>query len=197
MIRVIIADDHELFRDGLRAVLSTAADLEVVAQVRTGTDAIEASVSLQPNVLLLDVEMPGVPSVSVIQRVRRDAPSTKVLVVTMHRDRMLASQMIGAGAFGFLSKAASSAELVEAIRHAHRSPRRAPTQPAPVRILSAREHEVLRLIADGRSNAEIADSLCIAVGTVKRHNSQIYAKLGAKSRTDAVRRAERLGELGD
>lgn len=197
MIRVILADDHELFRDGLRAVLSTADDLSVVAQVATGTEAMEASLELRPDVLLLDVEMPGVPSVSVLHRLRKDVPSLRTLVVTMHRDRMLASQMINAGAFGFLSKAASSVELLDAIRQAHQSPRRVQPQPSPIRILSAREREVLHLIAEGRSNAEIATSLSIVVGTVKRHNSQIFAKLGAKSRTDAVRRAERLGELPD
>jgi len=177
-------------------MLSSAADIEVVAQLGSGTDALSAALNLMPDVLLLDVEMPGVPTISVIHRLVRDAPTARTLVVAMHRDRTLASQMLGAGASGFLSKAASSAELVAAIRQAKKSPRRPSPQPARNRILSDRELQVIRLIADGRSNTEIADELSIVVGTVKRHNSQIFAKLGAKSRTDAVRRAYRVGELG-
>jgi DNA-binding NarL/FixJ family response regulator len=148
-------------------------------------------------VLLLDVEMPGTPTLSVISRVAIESPPTRILIVTMHRDRVLATQMLNAGAIGFLSKAASSEELVDAIRQAQHRQRRVPPPAAKNQILSQREVEVLRLIAEGKSNADIAGHLSIAIGTVKRHNSQIFTKLGASSRTDALRRARRLGELAD
>lgn len=197
VIRVVIADDHDLFRDGLAAMLANVRDIEVLELVGTGTDALRATLQSQPDVLLLDVEMPGTPTLSVISRVAIESPTTRILIVTMHRDRVLATQMLNAGAIGFLSKAASSEELVDAIRQAQHRQRRVPPPPANNQILSQRELEVLRLIAEGNSNADIAGHLSIAIGTVKRHNSQIFTKLGASSRTDALRRARRLGELTD
>lgn len=197
VIRVVIADDHDLFRDGLAAMLANVRDIEVLELVGTGTDALRATLQSQPDVLLLDVEMPGTPTLSVISRVAIESPPTRILIVTMHRDRVLATQMLNAGAIGFLSKAASSEELVDAIRQAQHRQRRVPPPAAKNQILSQREVEVLRLIAEGKSNADIAGHLSIAIGTVKRHNSQIFTKLGASSRTDALRRARRLGELAD
>jgi DNA-binding NarL/FixJ family response regulator len=195
-IRVAIADDHDLFRDGLRAVLDAAEDISVVGDAGDGAAAQELVFRSRPDVLLLDVEMPGPPALSTVSRIAAECQSTRVLIVTMHRDRVLANQLMNAGAAGFLSKVASSAELVTAVRHVSAAPRSLPTRAAgPPSVLTAREREVLRLVATGRSNSDIAARLTISVGTVKRHNSQIFAKLGAHSRTDAVQRARRLGEL--
>ena len=197
-LRVVIADDHDLFRDGLVRILSGAENLSVVGEAATGDDAVAMTLSLLPDVLLLDVEMPGIPVLSTVTRLSLEAPLTRIVVVTMHRDRVLAGQLMAAGAAAFISKAASAADLMTALGQTRSAPLRSE---GPVRRhsastrLSAREREVLRLIAAGHTNALIGERLSIAVGTVKRHNSHIFAKLGARSRTDAVRRARTLGEL--
>lgn len=194
-VTVVIADDHELFREGLRAMLTAADGVQVVGEAATHDQAYEQAVATRPDVLLLDVEMPGIPVLSTIGRVRAEAPETRILVVTMHRDRVLANHLRAAGASGFISKSAPASELVDAI-HSTRDVLDAARRPELVAsILSLREKEVMRLIAQGLSNEEIGRSLSISVGTVKRHNTNIFTKLGATSRTDAVRKASRLGEI--
>ncbi len=192
---VVIADDHELFREGLRAMLTAADGIHVVGEAATHDEAYEQAIATRPDVLLLDVEMPGIPVLSTISRVRAEAPDTRILIVTMHRDRVLANHLRAAGAAGFVSKSAPASELVDAI-HSAIDVRDAVRRPELVAsILSMREKEVMRLIAQGLSNEDIGRSLSISVGTVKRHNTNIFAKLGATSRTDAVRKASRLGEI--
>jgi DNA-binding NarL/FixJ family response regulator len=192
---VVIADDHELFREGLRAMLTAADGVQVVGEAATHDQAYEQAVAIRPDVLLLDVEMPGIPVLSTIGRVRAEAPGTRILIVTMHRDRALANHLRAAGAAGFVSKSAPASELVDAIRSAIDVVDTAPQPVLVASILSMREREVMRLIARGLSNEEIGRSLSISVGTVKRHNTNIFAKLGAASRTDAVRKASQLGEI--
>ncbi|MFC9559420.1 response regulator [Agromyces sp. NPDC056965] len=194
-IRVVIADDHELFRAGMRAMLAAETGIEVVGEAADGAGALAATVAARPDVLMLDVEMPGVPVLSTITRVLAESPGTRVIVVTMHRDRVLADHLHAAGASTCISKSATSAELIAAVRQAA-PPSRAQgeIQRAPSKaVLSHREREVMRLIGDGLSNEAISRRLSISIGTVKRHNTHIYAKLGATSRTDAVRRAWTLG----
>lgn len=199
-IRIVIADDHDLFRDGMRAMLGAAAGITVVGEASDGDAALATTIAMGPDVLLLDVEMPGVPVLSTITRVLAESPNTRIVIVTMHRDRVLAGHLLAAGASGFVSKSATSAELVQAVRRtaggiAER------VGPPPARavlsVLSHREREVLKLIGDGLSNQMIGQRLSISIGTVKRHNTHIFAKLGASSRTDAVRRAWTLGEFAD
>ena len=206
-IRIVIADDHDLFRDGMRAMLSIGAGdgagIVVVGEASDGDGAVATTVAMRPDVLLLDVEMPGVPVLSTITRVLAESPGTRIVIVTMHRDRVLAGHLLAAGASGFLSKSATSAELVDAVRRAAGgSTERVDAPPAfaapsATSLLSHREREVLKLIGDGLSNQVIGQRLSISIGTVKRHNTHIFAKLGASSRTDAVRRAWTLGEFGD
>ena len=199
-VRIVVADDHDLFREGMRAMLSIGTGIVVVGEASDGDGALATTVDLRPDVLLLDVEMPGVPVLSTIARVRAESPGTRIVIVTMHRDRVLAGHLLAAGASGFVSKSATSAELVAAVRSATggvTAPSGA-VPAAPARsVLSHREREVLKLIGDGLSNQMIGQRLSISIGTVKRHNTHIFAKLGASSRTDAVRRAWTLGELSD
>lgn len=199
-IRIVIADDHDLFREGMRAMLSIAAGIVVVGEASDGDDALATTVATRPDVLLLDVEMPGVPVLSTITRVSAESPGTRIVIVTMHRDRVLAGHLLAAGASSFISKSATSAELVDAVRSAAGGiVARGGVPPATSTrsVLSHREREVLRLIGDGLSNQMIGQRLSISIGTVKRHNTHIFAKLGASSRTDAVRRARTLGEFAD
>jgi DNA-binding NarL/FixJ family response regulator len=194
-VTVVIADDHELFRDGLRAMLAAADGLRVVGEAATHDQAYEQAIATRPDVLLLDVEMPGIPVLSTISRVRAEAPNTRILVVTMHRDRALANHLRAAGAVGFVSKSAPASELIDAIHSAIDVSDAVRGPEFVASILSIREKEVMRLIAQGLSNEEISRSLSISVGTVKRHNTNIFTKLGATSRTDAVQKASRLGEI--
>jgi DNA-binding NarL/FixJ family response regulator len=194
-VTVVIADDHELFREGVRAMLGAVDGIDVVGEAATHDQAYEHAVTMRPDVLLLDVEMPGIPVLSTISRVRAEAPETGILIVTMHRDRVLANHLRDAGAAGFVSKSAPASELVAAIRSTVDAPDRDHRPPPAASILSPREREVMRLISRGLSNDAIGRSLSISVGTVKRHNSNIFAKLGATSRTEAVRNASRLGEI--
>lgn len=192
-VTVVIADDHELFREGLRAMLAAADGVRVVGEAATHEEAYLQTIATRPDVLLLDVEMPGIPVLSTISRVRAEVPATRILIVTMHRDRVLASHLRAAGAAGFISKSAPASELVSAI---HSAIDVLDVRPGLVAsVLSLREREVMRLVAQGLSNEEIGRSLSISVGTVKRHNTNIFTKLGANSRTDAVRKAGRLGEI--
>lgn len=199
-IRIVIADDHDLFREGMRAMLSIAAGIVVVGEASDGDDALATTVATRPDVLLLDVEMPGVPVLSTIARVSAESTGTRIVIVTMHRDRVLAGHLLAAGASSFISKSATSAELVDAVRSAAGGiVARGGVLPATSArsVLSHREREVLRLVGDGLSNQMIGQRLSISIGTVKRHNTHIFAKLGASSRTDAVRRAWTLGEFAD
>jgi DNA-binding NarL/FixJ family response regulator len=193
-VTVVIADDHELFREGLRAMLAAADGVQVVGEAATHDEAYEQAIATRPDVLLLDVEMPGIPVLSTISRVRAEVPATRILIVTMHRDRVLASHLRAAGAAGFVSKSAPASELVDAI-HSEIDVLDVPRPALIASVLSPREREVMRLIAQGLSNEELGRSLSISVGTVKRHNTNIFTKLGASSRTDAVRKASRLGEI--
>lgn len=209
---MLIADDDELVRGGLRAILDREDDLEVVAEAADGETAIRAVIDTDPDVVLMDVRMPRLDGIEATrQLVRRDADRPRVVVVTTfeHDDYVLAA--LDAGASGFLLKRATPDELLEGIRivAAGRSvlfpeklralvryvPVRAPDAALAGRIqrLTARERDVLALIAAGRSNPEIADDLVVTLETVKTHVSSVLAKLAARDRTQAAIAAFRAG----
>jgi len=202
VIRVAIADDHDLFREGIVAIFQQDSRLLVVAQASDGDGALAVAVNDDPDIILLDVEMPGPPVMATVRRIRRLAPRTKIVILTMHRDSVLRSELHRAGVSAFLTKTMPSADLRVALhRVADANPQisAARTDPAlqaaPRSLISRREHEVLRLISRAYSNAEIATLMSITEGTVKRHTSNLYAKLGAGSRMDAVHKATRVGLL--
>ncbi len=213
MINILIVDDQSLFREGLQTLLSVQPDFKVVGQAANGAEALRLSAKLQPNVVLMDLRMPVMDGVTATQRIKDACPKSRVIVLTTFDDDELVFDGLRAGAVGYLLKDVSSEKLFEAIRVANngdyflqpsitakvmaefsRLSRMAPPQAEPLaEPLSNREKEILRLVATGASNREIADTLVIAEGTVKNHLTNILGKLSAKDRMQAVIRAREIG----
>jgi DNA-binding NarL/FixJ family response regulator len=201
-VRVLLVDDHRLFRESLAALLGVHEGIEVVAEGANGEDAVRLTREHRPDVVLLDVEMPGQSVLTSLVEIRSASPSTRIIVLTMHENTTLARQLLLRGASAYLVKTISHHELVSAIRASTGGASDMVTLSvsrdglaglaAPgASVLSARELEVLTLVARARSNQAIASELRISEGTVKRHLSNINHKLGSTSRLDAVRRATR------
>jgi DNA-binding NarL/FixJ family response regulator len=207
---VIIADDHELARLGLRTMLAPEPDLEVVGEAATGREVVSLAQQLEPDLVLMDIRMPELDGLLATRAVKQESPRTSVLIVTLSEDPDYLLEALRAGAAGYVLKDASRREVVAAIRQtlSGESPldpklaaqviRRLAEQPKEEAArhgdeLTQRELEVLRLVAEGKTNAEIAQSLFVSVGTVKVHVEHIIGKLGVSDRTQA---AVRAGELG-
>ncbi len=200
-VSIVVVDDHTLFRQGLREMLASEPQFTVVGEGASGTQAVELVGELQPDVILLDVEMPGPGVRATITKVRFAAPFTKIVILTMHDDPVLVHDLLECGASAYMVKTVARDELVAAVRSMTREGgnvllsvsrttiERLDQQTGGNKLVSERELEVLRLLAKARSNAQIATELYITQGTVKRHLTNIYAKLGAVSRMDAVRKA--------
>lgn len=194
-ITLAIADDHDLFAQGVSMLLSQSGAVRVVGSASNGDEAIELVLTRQPRVLLLDVEMPG-PSVhATLAKMRWDAPFTAVIILTMHRDEVLVSRLLGEGAAAVLNKATAIEELVRVIGQVAAGRPASPAPSTSTKLLSDREAEVLALVADGQSNAEIGTELSIAPATVKRHVANLLHKLNARSRTEAIKKGRLLGVL--
>jgi len=212
MIRLLLVDDQALFREGLRTLLSLHEDLQVVGEAGNGLQALAAADALHPDVVLMDLRMPVLDGVAATRRLLAAHPASRVIVVTTFDDDELVFDGLRAGAVGYLLKDVSSDKLVEAIRAAargesflqpsiaakvlaefNRLERSAAPPPPLAEPLSERELEILRLLAAGDSNKEIAAALFIAEGTVKNHVTNILGKLDARDRTQAALRARELG----
>jgi DNA-binding NarL/FixJ family response regulator len=205
-IQILIADDHPIVRDGLRAVLSTQADFTIVGEAGSGAETIDQVRRLQPAVLLLDLEMPDGDGVETLQRLAERKSSVRAIVFTAFDTDDRIVEAVRAGAKGYLLKGAPRDELFTAIRIVHAGgsllqPLVASklinrlNQPAPVDLLTARERAVLTLVAQGQSNRVIAEQLIITERTVKFHVSAIMGKLNAGNRTEAVAVAREQGLL--
>jgi DNA-binding NarL/FixJ family response regulator len=211
-IRVAVADDHALVRAGIQALLAACADIEVVAEAADGHEAIEATRRLQPDVLLLDVGMPGLGGLEAALIVAKDCPRTRILVLTQYSDREYVSRFLKAGASGYLLKKMAGAELPAAIRAVHRGGlvldpevARTAVSPAasreemavsdPYESLTDREKQVLKLVAEGRSNKEVAELLAVSVRTAMTHREHLMHKLDLHNRSDLVRFAVRQGVI--
>lgn len=202
LVRVALADDHHLFRDGLASLLAQSPRVTVVGQASSSVAAVRMAEERAPDVLLLDVEMDDVPAAVTIRRLGRLAPATRVVVLTMHGDPVLERQLRSEGAADYLTKDVSAPHLVDRIASVARLGGRgaaplpsADAEPPSAGILTDRELQVLRMIGQAQTNRAIASALSIAEGTVKRHVVHIFAKLGASSRIDAIRKAHLLGEV--
>jgi NarL family two-component system response regulator LiaR len=208
-IRVLIADDYPLVRDSLRALIETEPGMEVVGQAADGIEAVLKARSLQPDVILLDLVMPRQDGIAAIAEIKREDPAARILVLTSFAEDDKVFPAIKAGALGYLLKDSSPQQLLEAIRDVHRGQsslhptiarkligelqRPAESRPPTRDPLSEREMEVLRLIAQGLTNQEIADKLVISGRTVRTHVSHILEKLHMANRTQAALYALREG----
>lgn len=212
-LRLLLVDDQALFREGLRTLLALQTDFEIAGEAANGEEAVALARKLVPDVVLMDLRMPVLGGVEATRRITAEAPAARVIVLTTFEEDEEVFAALRAGAAGYLLKASPSAKLCEAIRLAargesllepsvaakvvaefarigDREPRR--SFPPLAEPLSIRERDVLRLLAEGRSNKEIAAELGIAEGTVKNHMSNVLGKLGALDRTQAALRAREL-----
>lgn len=189
MLRIVLVDDHAVVRQGLAALLSTAPDVEVVGEAACGEDAVPLCRSLGPDLALVDLIMPGMDGVATTQAIKSASPATRVLLLTSYGEGDLVQPALAAGADGYLLKTASAEGVVQAILSVARGQQvldpvalQALRDPGPDEI-SVREREVLHLVAEGLSNADIAQRLSITVRTVKAHISNLLQKLSLSDRT--------------
>ena len=211
MIRVLLADDQALMREGLRTILDAHDEIEVVGEASDGSEAINQARRLEPDLVLMDVEMPGTDGITATRRLLADGPSApRVVVLTTFDREDYIAEALRAGASGFLLKTASPSELADAVRNAMTSEalfapevtrrlietyltRPNPASSATLAELTDREREVLVAIASGLSNSQIADSLFLSQATVKTHVNRLFSKLGVRDRAQAVIAAYEAG----
>jgi len=210
-MRLLLVDDHAIVRAGLRMLLESQADMEIVGECETRREAVRRALELKPDVILMDIALPDIPGYEATRAVKKELPQVTILALTMHESDEYFFEMLNAGASGYVPKKAAPTELVNAIRVVHAGgvylyPSLAKTlvQDYLTRVaqgddnaahdgLTERERQVLILVADGLSNQEVADKLIISVKTVERHRANILAKLGLHSRTELVKYAIRKG----
>jgi DNA-binding NarL/FixJ family response regulator len=213
-IRVLLADDHAMVREGLRLLLRSAPDIMVVGEAENGVSAVALAERLSPNIVILDLDMPGGDGMGALKEIEKTLPGVRVLILTMHAERERLLPLLEAGARGYLTKEAASRDLVEAIRvvaagevyvrpsaarllAAALVPQRAAeTARSRFETLSEREQSVLQMVAEGYNGAEIARHLGISTKTVDAYKRRVQDKLGLEHRTDYVRFALEAGILG-
>jgi DNA-binding NarL/FixJ family response regulator len=213
-IRVIIADDHAVVREGTRHILEQEGDIQVVGEARDGAEAVALTETLKPDVAIVDISMPGVGGIEATERIKSSRPGTAVLILTSYDDDRYVFALLAAGAAGYLLKDVPSEEVVRAVRSVYAGePVLHPAIARKVlarfaaeaqggsegrdgeRLLTDRELDILRLAACGLSNADIANRLSVSIRTVQAHLTQVFNKLGVGSRTEAVIGGLRRGIL--
>jgi len=210
-IRVFLADDHRIFREGIRSLLEKVPDIEVVGEADDGLEAVTSVNQLIPDVVLMDITMPGLNGLDATRQIKQKHPSIKILILTMHETDQYLSEMLEAKASGYVVKTTTSRELVSAIREVHRGD--VHLYPSIARMLvddylmrvrngeeqtsydglTQREREILRYIAEEKQNKDIAKLLAISIRTVQAHRTHLMEKLGAHDRTQLVKYAIRKG----
>ena len=212
-IDVLVVDDHLVVREGIKMVLGTDPDLEVVGEASSGEEAVERVQELKPSVVTMEVALPGLSGFDATREIREMDPDVKVLALSMHDSEAYVFQMLQAGAAGYLLKRASAEEVIQAVKAAHRG--ETVLHPSVARMLvsdyvarvergqedsydslSERERQVLKLIAEGKTNKDIAQVLFLAVKTVQAHRANLMRKLGMHDRTELVKYAIRKGIVG-
>ncbi len=209
LVRVLLVDDHEMVRIGLAAVLSTEEGIEVVGEAESGMDGLRLAREYKPDVVLMDLVMEGMDGIETTRRLMEEMPDCKVIVLTSFLDDEKMYPVIEAGAFSYLLKTSRATEIADAIRAAARGQsvlesqvaskmmnrfrRPSQSESLPHEELTEREMEVLQLIAQGKSNQEVADELFIGIKTVKYHLTNLFSKLGVEDRTQAAIYAHRHG----
>ncbi len=207
-IRVLIVDDHAIVRDGLVSLLARRKDIEVVGQAADGRQGIEAAHALLPDVILMDIAMPGMNGLEATKEIRKALPGIRVLVLTQYESKEYVLPLVRAGAAGYLAKRARGEELVNAIRTVYfegaclppniaravmNRVSESPSEEGGQPVLTEREKQVVRLVADGLSSREIAERLCLSVKTVDTHRANILEKLGAHNSAEVIKYAIREG----
>jgi two-component system response regulator NreC len=215
-ISVLIADDHAVLRAGLRMLINMQPDMEVIAEAGDGHEAVRKAKETKPDVALMDIAMPAEGGIKAIERIRQECPDTHILVLTMHDDIAYLRSALSAGSSGYVLKKSADSELISAIQAVHRGNlfvdlastsstvqdvliNKATSEQArqgdPRSILSQREWEVLELVAQGYTNQQVADRLCLSVKTIETYRARVAQKLELKSRADLVRYAIEIGLL--
>lgn len=209
MIRVAIADDHAILREGVKLLLEADPDIEVIGQASNGLEAVRVAAEQKPDVMLMDIQMPGVDGIEATERVRRQAPATKVLVLSQIDNEEYLVRVLQAGAMGYVLKQNASEELVAAVHtvqkgHVYMTPsmasrfvqmyfRKEEEKKDRSKQLTPREQDVLKGIADGLTNRQIADELNVSIKTVQTHRGNIMEKLNLHDRVELVKYALRSG----
>ena len=213
-IRILIADDHAILRSGLKLLVTSQSDMEVIGEAADGLQAIEIATSRKPDVALLDLTMPRAGGMEALRKLAVECPKTRIVILTMHDDAAYLRSVLAAGASGYVLKRSVDADLLSAIRAVHkggtfidpgladvlvqevvtRKNGRAPRE-REAKILSDRESQVLGLVARGYSSQEIAEQIFVSVKTVETYRARLSAKLGLRTRSDVVRYAIRMGLL--
>jgi two-component system response regulator NreC len=207
-IRVLLADDHRLVREGIRLCLEALGDIVVVGEADDGREAVDRTLALSPDVVLMDISMPVLSGIDATEQIKRQRPGVQVVGLSMYDSEEYVTRLLKAGASGYVLKRSAATELGAAIRAAHAGEaflypsiarrviddylRRLDGAPSAAG-LTPREREILGYIVDGRTNREIADLLTLSVKTVENHRTNLMAKLDAHDRGQLVRAAERLG----
>jgi len=210
-IKVILAEDHTIVRQGLRSLLEQSEDIEVIAEAEDGREAVKKTGQHQPDIVLMDISMPLLNGIEATRQIKKEFPEVKVLILTMHTTEEYIHQILHAGASGFLVKKTAHHELISAIRAIHKgdaylSPviskkvideyiqkTKEQTEQYPYEKLTSREREVLQLIAESKSNKQIADMLYLSVKTVETHKAHVMEKLNIHTKADLVKYAIQKG----
>jgi two-component system, NarL family, response regulator NreC len=205
-IRVLLADDHSILRKGVRMLINSQADMEVVGEAKTGREAIEEARKLKPDIVVMDISIPEINGIEATRQICNELTHTNVVALSMHKDSVYVREILRAGARGYLLKESEDDDLVKAIRSVHRG--EAFLSPAisgavltdyrkhvsnPVDLLTSREREILTMVAEGKTNKEIANTLSLSVYTVESHRGSVMEKLNLHNTGDIVRFAIRNG----
>lgn len=206
MIRLLLADDHAILSAGLRALLGYHDDIEIVGEARDGTEAVRLTDELRPDIVLMDIAMPGLNGIEATRLIREQYPHTRVLVLSQHGERQYVLAVLRAGASGYILKRALGSDLLEAVRAVARGETYLHPQVSRVLVeemcspgesLTAREREILEHIVHGETNAEIAASLSLSIKTVEWHRNNLMGKLNAHNAAELVRIALERGLVAD